>query len=360
VKRVFVSDCEGPISKNDNAFEIIASFIPNGDKLFTVISKYDDVLADVIKRPGYSAGDTLKLVLPFLKAHDVTDQQIQEFSARNIILVRESKQMLEHLRNIAEAFIISTSYEQYIRALCQTLDFPFENTYCTKLTLDKYKLTAGDKGRLRVLAEEIVEVPAINIPKSANSTTDFSSQDQKSIAKLDEIFWSDLALTCCKEMFSEVIPVGGPQKAIAIEDVTKKLGVELGDVIYVGDSITDVEAFKLVRENGGLTVSFNGNKYAIENAEIAVMSESCVSLAALADIFIRNGKTQTLDLAKEWTRKSIEANIVNERLLTWFFGVYPRATPQVKIVTPLNRDVLTRESSEFRKKVRGEAVGALG
>ena len=68
VKRIFISDCEGPISKNDNAFELAANFIPNGDKLFANISKYDDVLADVLQKPGYSAGSTLKLILPFFKA----------------------------------------------------------------------------------------------------------------------------------------------------------------------------------------------------------------------------------------------------------------------------------------------------
>ena len=52
VKRVFVSDCEGPISKNDNAFELTSHFVPDGDKLFTVMSRYDDVLAEVIRKPG--------------------------------------------------------------------------------------------------------------------------------------------------------------------------------------------------------------------------------------------------------------------------------------------------------------------
>ena len=47
-------------------------------------------------------------------------------------------------------------------------------------------------------------------------------------------------------------------------------GTSLADVMYVGDSITDVEAFKLVRDNGGLSVSFNGNSYAVKNAEVAV------------------------------------------------------------------------------------------
>ncbi len=71
-RKVFVSDCEGPISKNDNAFELASQFIPSGDRLFTQISRYDDILADIIKREDYKAGDTLKLILPFLKAYDVT------------------------------------------------------------------------------------------------------------------------------------------------------------------------------------------------------------------------------------------------------------------------------------------------
>ncbi len=79
MKRIFISDCEGPISKNDNAFELAANFIPNGDKLFANISKYDDVLADVLRKPGYSAGSTLKLILPFFKAYGVTDKQMEEF-----------------------------------------------------------------------------------------------------------------------------------------------------------------------------------------------------------------------------------------------------------------------------------------
>ena len=50
--RVFVSDCEGPISKNDNAFELARNIISDGAHFFTLISKYDDVLADIVKKKG--------------------------------------------------------------------------------------------------------------------------------------------------------------------------------------------------------------------------------------------------------------------------------------------------------------------
>ena len=60
-KKFFVSDCEGPISVNDNAFELSGHFIEDGEKFFEIVSRYDDVLADVLKRTGYNAGSTLRL-----------------------------------------------------------------------------------------------------------------------------------------------------------------------------------------------------------------------------------------------------------------------------------------------------------
>ncbi|MGD0510857.1 MAG: tyrosine-type recombinase/integrase [Candidatus Micrarchaeaceae archaeon] len=99
MKRIFISDCEGPISKNDNAFELATNFIPNGDSFFANISKYDDVLADVLKKPGYCAGGTLKLILPFFKAYGVTDKQMEDFSANNIVLIANSQTTLQHIKS---------------------------------------------------------------------------------------------------------------------------------------------------------------------------------------------------------------------------------------------------------------------
>jgi energy-converting hydrogenase A subunit R len=361
LKRVFISDCEGPISKNDNAFEITARFVPNGDKLFPLISKYDDVLADVLKKPDYSAGSTLKVIVPFLKAYDVTDGQMDEFSAQNLILIANSKDTLQHVRSVASAFIVSTSYEHYIKALCKTLDFPCVNTYCTKLSLDKYSVTEQEKMRLKEIAKEIAQMPMIAIPPAAKAMEDFSTADQKTIGRLDTIFWKEIASIGLGRIFSEVTTVGGSQKAAAIEDVVAKLHVPVEDVIYVGDSITDVEAFQLVRANGGLTVSFNGNNYAVRSAEIAVLSENSIVTAVIADVFCRQGKQAAVNLVENWNLQSLEHNgVVSLALLDHLFTLYPQALPKVQIVTAKNMEPLAKESSEFRKKVRGKAIGRLG
>jgi energy-converting hydrogenase A subunit R len=361
LKRVFISDCEGPISKNDNAYEITARFVLDGGKLFTLISKYDDVLADVLKKPGYSAGSTLKLILPFLKAYGVTDRQMEEFSAQNLILVANSKDTLQHVSVVASAFIVSTSYEHYITALCKALDFPYANTYCTKLSLDKYAITEKEEMRLKELAKEIAQMPMITMPPKAKAVEDFSVADQEKLGRLDTIFWSEIAGMGLGRVFFEVTTVGGSQKAAAIEDAVAKLSVPLEDVMYVGDSITDVEAFKLVRDNGGLTVSFNGNNYAVKNAEIAVLSANSIVTAVIADVFCRQGKQAALDLVENWNLQALErSGVVSLSLLDHLFTLYPQTLPKIQIVTAENMKQLAEESSEFRKRVRGEAIGKLG
>ena len=360
MKRAFISDCEGPISKNDNAFEITEHFIPNGDKLFTVISRYDDVLADVLKKPCYKAGYTMTLILPFLKAYDVTDRKMREFSAQSLILIPNIRDTLQYVRNIAHAFIVSTSYEHYIKALCQTLNFPYENTYCTKVNIDKYSITEKEKNRLKELAREIQQMPIIQIPSGAKSLNDFPEEQRKTIQRLDEIFWKEIANMKSGKIFHEVNPLGGGEKADAVKDAAGRAGVALSSVMYVGDSITDVEAFRLVRENGGLAVSFNGNQYAIKNAEIAVLSENSIVTAIIADVFCRFGKQETLNLVENWNREALKKSHVSQTLLNRLFELYPSELPKVKIITSENIEVLAKESSEFRKKVRGEAIGRLG
>ena len=360
MKRVFISDCEGPISKNDNAFEITSHFVPNGDKIFAVISKYDDVLADVLKRPNHKAGSTLKLILPFLKAYDVTDAKMREFSAQNLLLISNIKGTLQYVRSVAYAFIVSTSYEHYIKALCQALGFPYENTYCTRISIDKYHMTGGEKTKLKETAEEISQMPMIEIPQNAKSTTDFSEKDQETIRRLDEIFWKEIACTDCGRIFSEVNPVGGSEKAASIRDIVQKASMAFADAMYVGDSITDVEAFRLVRDKGGLTVSFNGNQYAIKTAEVAVLSESSMVTAVIADVFSRFGKRQAISLVENWNSEALKKSTIDQTLLSGLFKLYPSELPKVKIITSENMEILAKESSEFRKKVRGATIGRLG
>jgi energy-converting hydrogenase A subunit R len=358
--RVFVTDCEGPISKNDNAFELTARFVPNGDRLFALVSKYDDVLADIVKKEGYKAGDTLRLILPFLKAYGATNKKIREFSARNILLVPGAKGTLTFVRKLFPSFIVSTSYEQYISALCTVTGFPFENSYCTRLNIDKYDIPDEETKKLKKLGKEIAALPMIEISKSATSVNEFSGRDQQTLERLDEIFWKEISQMESGRMLVEVNPVGGTEKARAVGDIVEKMRCSLDRVMYVGDSITDAPALRLVRENGGLAVSFNGNSYSVRESDVAVLSGDTTVTSVLAEVFSRLGKEGTVRLVAEWSLAGIEKYCVVpelcERMALLFSGGFLR----VENVNADNMNCLMKESSVFRKTVRGEAIGKLG
>jgi energy-converting hydrogenase A subunit R len=357
--RVFISDCEGPISKNDNAFELTSHFVPEGDYSFSLISKYDDVLADLVKREGYKAGNTLKLILPFLKAYGATDDGMRAFSSQSILLVPGADDMLRFVNGIMPSFIISTSYEHYILSVCDVIGFPKENVYCTRLNLNKYVLSDEEVEELKALRGEISRMPMIEIPENADSVDDLSKRDQSTVEILDEIFWEVIPRMAAGRMLEEVNPMGGYEKANAIRDIVKRTDAELSDIIYVGDSITDVEPFQLVREGGGLTVSFNGNQYAIREAEIAVLSDHAIITSILAEVFSRFGRDVPIDLAGDWNRSSLK-DYCRPELFEGLTKLCSEISLKVETITPANRKRLMRESVDFRKTVRGEAIGELG
>lgn len=340
--RQFVTDCEGPVSLNDNALELSAHYIPNGEAFFAKLSRYDDYLADVEKRPRYKAGDTLRLILPFLKAYGATDQGIADFCKKNICLVDGAPELLRFVTRVMPSFIISTSYAPYIRALCEVVAFPFENTYCTRVDLDKYELGADEIAKLKAFSQEIDQLPPVDFPGQALTLDDVPEASREAIKRIDEIVWGKIAKLGSGAMLDEVNPIGGHEKARAVEDSIKRTGNELSDVMYVGDSITDVEALELVKRGGGLAVSFNGNRYAIEAAEVALISENAYVTQGVADAFLTGGKAQVFRLLKEWRTTIIEK-------IPW----------QAAVITAANREDLVKKSGTLRQKMRGVA-GTLG
>ena len=104
-------DLEGPLSPQDNACELMKLF-PNGDKIFEVISRYDDLLA-LEEREDYEPGDTLALIVPFLVLHDISENDITTLATK-ASLTGGAAELVSWLQSKSwKVFCISTSYEQY-------------------------------------------------------------------------------------------------------------------------------------------------------------------------------------------------------------------------------------------------------
>jgi predicted HAD superfamily phosphohydrolase len=97
-----------------------------------------------------------------------------------------------------------------------------------------------------------------------------------------------------------------------------------------------------------------------EDAEMAVQSESNLVTAIIADLFCKLGKKQTVKTLDLWSLDALKENKVDEALLKPLSTLSPDAMPKVQIVTAKNMESLIKESSAFRKKVRGVAIGRLG
>jgi predicted HAD superfamily phosphohydrolase len=328
-KKVFVTDCEGPITRNDNAAELAEAFIPRGNEFFRRISLYDDYLAEIVRKPGYKAGDTLRLILPFFKAFGLDLKAMTDFSRQNIEIIPEADTVLRDILSFVPAYIVSTSYSPYVLAVCDAIGFPFGNAFCTAVNLDEYDLPGSEKQELRRIHDVILDLPEFALPADIRHPDDVAEEDRVTLAEYDRIFWDLLPKMQINKIIEEVNPIGGREKANAVRIIAEAQDAPLCNVVYVGDSITDVDAFRLVKAAEGMTISFNGNHWALREAAFAVTAQNARPLGWLTKLFVDHGSEAFRDLTMS------EVSLHNVEQISTF-------------------------SSRVRKDVRTEKIGRLG
>jgi energy-converting hydrogenase A subunit R len=354
--------CEGPLALNNNAFELCREFVkPQGDRFFRQVNRYDDYLVEVTKRPGYKAGDILKLILPFLKASGLTNAQVETYSRANVSLVPGAEGALKFLHTLNFPIIeIGTSYRPYAEAVGLKLGFAKERIFGTELDLDRYTLSAAESGELAHLLQDIAAAPDLELSPGAASAADLPAPVQEAIGILDRIFWERLPAMEIGAIYQAVNPVGGPEKAKAVADSLALTGLSLADAIYVGDSSTDVQAFEAVRAGGGLAISFNGSRPSANAAEVIVVSDSAWSIALLTAVFQTWGKEGVLEMACPETRDKSRSLVLPEAVIEPIFSGLDGRMLNLYDQNAADFEKVVNESQAMRAKLRGEAVAGLG
>lgn len=346
-EKSFITDCEGPLTLNDNAFELCEHFIENGDELFKTLSLYDDFLVDVVKKENYMAGNTLKLILPFFVLENLKNDDLINFSKDNIYSVRDSKFLLKFLKDCMNTYIVSTSYGQYIEALSNYMEFPFENTYYTDVDVDSLYLNEEELSKIEKFKNRILENP-----------TDYEL--------FDEIFFTEIPKMSIYEKIKEIDVVGGLGKKFAIDDIIENDKIDINQMLYIGDSITDVEPLQFVRENDGISISFNGNEYPLKVAEIAIVSPSAIATAVIANIYSDSDKSNVLKFINQYNsqeniEKLLDEFSINKEIKEKFLEVFNNNNyPIIKLINNENYEEILKESVYMRNNIRGEDIGGLG
>ena len=345
-EKSFITDCEGPLTLNDNAYELADNLIENGGELFKVLSLYDDYIVDVVKKENYKAGNTLKLILPFFVVENLSNNIMVDFSKDNIYAVNDSKFLIEYLKGAMNTYIVSTSYGQYIEAVSNYMEVPFENTFYTDVDVDSLELNDDEIQKIKEFKNLILENP-----------------DDYNL--FDDIFFTQIPKMGIYEKLQEIEVVGGEGKKLAIDKIIERDGIDAGEILYIGDSITDVEPLEFARKNNGISISFNGNEYPLKVAEIAIVSPSAISTAVIADVYSQNDKNKVLEFINDYNNSNNLENLFNDynidsNIKNQFFKVFTSNYPLIQIVTDENYGEILKISKEMRNNIRGQDIGGLG
>lgn len=284
ISKFICFDLEGPLSPQDNAYELMKLF-PGGDKIFEVISRYDDLLA-LAGKEGYQPGDTLALIVPFLILHGISEDDIITLATR-ASFTGGACDLIGQLQSAEwQIFCISTSYQQYAHHLTRELGINTRNVACTTFPLDslRRKTRLKDSELLQQIEREIL---AMHPP----------DDDDRIKQTLDNFFWKRLPSTELGKATGEVKPVGGRRKVAALNKFADSYAQPLSQWIVVGDSITDSQMLQAVDQAGGLSIAFNANEYALAYATISLASPFVSDL------------TEILETWPEGHRKSVEIKV---------------------------------------------------
>ena len=257
-------------------------------------------------------------------------------------------------------FEISTSYRQFAEAVGKKLGFSPKNIFCTELDLDRYSLLPARSEALLKLQQEITAAPEIVLPPEAAAPEDLPAPVREAIQVCDRVFGERVPEMEIGAIYREVKPVGGPDKARAVAESLARTKLTLADVIYVGDSSTDVQAFEAVRTGGGLGISFNGDRYAVKAAEVSIIADNAWPVALVASVFLLWGKEGVMELATKGTAGASRYLVLPEAVIDILMrGLQGR---NFNLYSSTNRDpeVIAQESLAMRAKLRGAAVAALG
>ena len=286
INKFICFDLEGPLSPQDNAYELMGHF-PGGDKIFEVISRYDDILT-LEGREDYEPGDTLSLIVPFLICHSVSEKDITTLAER-ASLVNGADELIAKLSSKSwEIFCISTSYEQYASVITRRLCIVQENVTCTSFPLDNYRqmLCQEDAAILREVEENILGMHSV-------------MDDEQIKEYLDRFFWERLPISKLGAAVKEVKPVGGRRKVNALMDFARRCEQPLGEFVVVGDSITDRNMLDAVNREGGLAVAFNANEYALPYSTMSLASTHLSDLSIVLDAWEDGGRRGAEQVVKE-------------------------------------------------------------
>jgi len=347
-----VCSCKGFLQLNNSSRDICKRFVDNGDKLYDLVSRYDDIITYVLNRSEGRSGSTVRFIAPFLKAFGMTDYAAMEYCGGTMKLMPEAKRVMKHMMETLPAFITTSSYEHNVLNLCNELDIPRAIVDCTEVAFDEHDISRQEAKIIREMANTITRLRMPRQEYELNIPVKLQQDEVDMVMTLDEIFNEKLRDMSVSNMMRQFRPVGANEKAYFLIELRKRTNIDFDGTAFIGGDITDIHALDTIRDRGGLAMSFNGCDFAVRKSNVAVMSRDCTAAAVLVQEFYNEGIEAVFDLIENWNRETLKKkDFPDPYLMSSMLASNSKKLPEVHIVNKDNMDEIAKKSDKYRKEM---------
>lgn len=350
----FICSCWGFLTRNNGTRDIFDRFVRNGGHFYDVITRYDSLCTYVLNRDSNSFGNTMKMMAPFLKAFGATDLQMHNASAETLELMPEAGTIMRHALKVMSTFITTSLYEHDVMNICDYLNIPMGNISCTDISLDAQDMSRQDARTLRDAASIVTSLKIPKIEYLLNVPMELHPLDVKILKTMDDLTVELLAMNSASSIMRSMTSVGSNEKAYTLLEIRRKTSIDLDGTVYIGSDTSDYQAMELVKESGGLSLSFNGADFAVRGSNVAVLSNDCTVAGVLLQEFYNGGIEAVLELVNNWDRKSLKKRSFSDpHLIEAMLAANPKKLPEVFAINRQNIEEVVEKSVAYRKRILG-------
>ena len=352
--RYSVCTCHGFLVRNDLIRDLCGEFIDNGEHFYRVIERYDRLTSYVLNREDATAGSFVKWCVPFMKAYGATDHLIHDCSVENLEMMPNAARTMKYISNLLPTHITTYFYEHSTMEIRERMGYNLCDFADTKLCIDQSILGRQESRKLREIAEEIC---ALDVPEGfyqLNVPTELLDEDIKIIKTMDSVLSERISDAGALGLMESTDPMTSHKKAYRMLDIRRQTAIDLDMTMYVGSSSTDFQPMDLVRDAEGLSISFNGEDFAVRGSNVAILSEDTTVVALFASVFMDKGPIASMKLAENWGREYLESiEFPDQSLMDAFLRENPDDLPEVYKVDDDNVDDISKKSDLYRRKILG-------
>ncbi|GAH69511.1 unnamed protein product, partial [marine sediment metagenome] len=240
-----------------------------------------------------------------------SDEELIKLANDNLGLLPGCEELMKVLQKNWDIFIISTSYSHFAHSVAKNLNIPLDHVFCTDLNIKEanktiYNIEEDVKNLVNLIFQNYVD---------NDKNLDLIVDD------LNNFFWKNKETNYVKAM--NLVEVrGGKRKEKAVESISNITQIPISKMIALGDSITDINMLQRLKDEGGIAVSFNGNRFTVGRANIAITTPN--NLGSLAIFESKNNIENFLDSwEKLYSRfknnpEKIPNNLVSKEVKKYF------------------------------------------